>query len=173
MATVVKAAPVVYEMLDKILPNHKRLEGSKIGICFADTKPFKGGRINLGKASKFSPAAKIWQDKKYDFCITLCADLWYQVLKEEQREALLDLMVTCCDVEYEPMTQNINGKDVVIKDDWGRVRNSDKIKVDDEGNPKWKVNPLGIDIYTSNIRRYGLWYEDLESLSEAMKDKAE
>lgn len=161
MATVTKAPPTVYDILGTILPHHQRLEQASIGICLTDAKPFRAGRINLGKVTKFSEFAKIWQGEKKDFCITLCADVWYQILNDAQREALLDLLVTCCDVEYEPLTQTINGKEVKVKDEWGRVKYSDQIQCDDEGRPKWKIQPLDLSVFAQNARKYNLWLKDV------------
>jgi hypothetical protein len=163
MATIVKAPPQVFEALNQVKDKYHlpRLEQAQIAICITDAKPFRAGKINLGKVSKFSPLNKIWQGTKYDFCITLCADVWYQILNDVQRESLLDLLLTCCDVEYEPLTQETNGKKSVIKDEWGRVQYSEDIKCDDEGQPKWKVQSIDLLVFASNASRYNLWLKDL------------
>jgi hypothetical protein len=42
--------------------------------------------INLGKVSKFSQSAKLWQaEQKYDFRITLVQDVWFEILDNAQR----------------------------------------------------------------------------------------
>ena len=162
MAIIVKASPQVFDSLAQVKDKHHlRLEQAQIAICVTDAKPFRAGKINLGKVSKFSTLNKIWQGIKYDFCITLCTDVWYQILNDIQRESLLDLLLTCCDVEYEALTQEINGKKKVVKDEWGRVQYSDNIKCDDEGRPKWKVQPIDLLVFASNASRYNLWLKDL------------
>lgn len=157
MSIVTKAPQQVWDLLGKILPNHERLKEASVGVCVTDAKPFKAGKVNLGKAMKFSDFAKTWQSPKYDFCLVLCADLYYQILNDSEREALLDLLLTCCDVEYEPLTQTVNGKEVKVVDDWGRTQYSDQIKIDDEGNPKWKLNSLDLVVFVKNATRYNLW----------------
>ena len=162
MSIVTKAPPQVFELFEQVkVKNHTRLEKAKIAVCVTDAKPFRAGKINLGKVSKFSPLNKIWQNTKYDFCITLCADVWYQILNEAQREPLVDLLLSCCDVEYEPKTQEINGKEKVIKDEWGRIQYSEELKYDDNGEPKWKTQPLDLLVFASNASRYNLWLKDV------------
>lgn len=161
MSTITKAPPQIYDVLNEVISSHSRLEQASVGICLTDAKPFRAGRINLGKATKFTASAKIWHGEKKDFCITLCADVWYQILNDSQRKALLDLLLTCCDVEYEPLTQEVNGKEVKVKDEWGRVVYSDKVKCDDEGRPKWRILPLDLYVFAQNAKRYDLWLKDI------------
>jgi hypothetical protein len=169
MAVTTKASTDVIELLEKVKSkHHTRLGDVQIAVCLSDTKPFKKDRFNWGKVSKFSEFNRLWQKKKYDFCIEISVDVWYQILDEGQREALLDLHLTRCTADYEPAVQVINGKKVAIKDEWGRVQYSDQFKYDDEGNPKWKVDPLDLEVFASNFSRYGLWCEHFESLKKAV-----
>jgi hypothetical protein len=163
------APPDVLDLLSEVLEKHPHLSEATFAVSFADSKPFIGDRINLGKVSKFSKADKLWhaQDKKYDFRITLCAEVW-AMLSNAQRKAHLDLRVSQCKVEYEPETIEENGKKIKVKDEWGRVSYTTEIRRDDEGHPMWKIVPADILILTENIRRCGLWYEELEVLKEAV-----
>jgi hypothetical protein len=95
-------------------------------------------------------------------------DLWHSVLKGNQREAYLDLQLSRCGVEYLPEEIEENGKKKPIKDEWGRVQYTQEVKVDDEGNPKWKVVPLDLEVFADNVRRYGLWCDDLLELKDAI-----
>lgn len=151
--------------------HHPRLEMAEFAICFVDTKPFVRGRFNWGKVQKFSPLARLWHadNKKRDFLVILCADAWHSVLNIAQREALLDLHLTRCDVEYVPQTVEENGKKQVVKDEFGRVQMSDEVKYDDDGVPKWKVQPLDLHVFTENVTRYGIWCEDLLSFKDAVE----
>ena len=99
--------------------NHPHLVEAKIAVEFIDSKPYVDGRLNLGKASKFSKSAKLWHPKndKYDFKISVCADVWQNILNEAQREALLDLHLSCCQVQHEPETVDVNGKPKPQKDE--------------------------------------------------------
>jgi len=149
--------------------HHPHLEGSVLAIEFVDSKPYVKDRLNLGKVGKFPAATKLWLQNKFDFFISMCTDVWFDLLDEDQREAYVDLLLTRCQVEYEPNVVTVNGKDQVIKDEWGRVEYSDTVKADDEGRPVWKVVPLDILTLTQNIKRYGLWYEDLLELHKAIQ----
>jgi hypothetical protein len=160
---VVKAPAPVVDLFREVTEKHHfpRLETAQIGICFTDAKAFRGDQINLGKVSKFTSQNRIWQDVKRDFCITLCSDVWYQILNDEQREALADLLLTCCDVEYEPVTEVVGNRKKPVKDEWGRVQKTDEIKYDDEGNPKWRVKPLDLIVFAENARKYDLWLKEV------------
>jgi hypothetical protein len=154
----------VCDLFTAVRENHHlpRLETASIAVCMTDGKPFRADRIQLGKVTKFSQFNRIWQgDIKYEFCITLNSDVWYQILNDDQREALADLHLTRCAVEYEPETYEENGKEKKVVDEWGRVQYTDDIKYDDEGNPKWKVLPFDLLVFAENAKRYGLWLKDV------------
>lgn len=159
---VTKAPAPVTDLFREVREkHHPNLDQAAIGVCFTDAKPFRGDQINLGKVSKFSPADQVWQDTKRDFCITLCADVWYQILNEEQREALADLHLTCCDVEHEPVVEIVGNRKKPVKDEWGRVQKTDEIKYNDDGSPKWKIRPLDLIVFADNARKYDLWLKEV------------
>jgi len=165
-----KAAAELEVILETVKEAHHlpRLFQAKVGLAFDDSKPFVHNKLNLGKVSKFSPLAKLWQGLPQDFCLSIPSDLWHSVLKGNQREAYLDLQLTRCQVEYIPETVEENGKKKPIKDEWGRIQYTKEIKLDDLGNPKWKVAPLDLEVFTSNVRRYGLWHDGLLELQDAI-----
>jgi hypothetical protein len=144
-----------------------RLATASIAVCFDDSKPFVRNKLNLGKVQKLSPLSRVWA--QYDFCILLCSDVWYSVLLDTQREALIDLQLTRCDVEYEPAVEVINNKKKVVKDQWGRIEYTDQVKCNEAGDPLWRVSPLDINVISRNVRRYGLWFDDLMDLEDAIK----
>jgi hypothetical protein len=151
--------------------HHDRLFQAKIAVCFSETKPFIKGRFNWGKVMKFSPLMKLWHPthSKYDFMVILCADAWHSILNSYQKEALVDLHLTRCSVDYIPaMAVDEYGKNKVVKDEWGRIQYTNEIKFDDENNPKWKVLPLDILVFTENVLRYGPWSEDIHMFKEAL-----
>jgi len=170
MPAVWQANLDVVQLVEKVrLKNHvPRLELASVAICFSDTKPFVGGRFNWGKVSKFSPVAKLYHAKCFDFLITICADAWVSILDESQREALIDLHLERCQVDYEPVCEEINGVKKPIKDEWGRIQVTDVIKTNDDGSPKWKVDPLDLNVFQSNVLRYGCWCEDLIEFKTAV-----
>lgn len=166
-----KASEEVLDLLQKVKQKHHspRLDGASVAICFMEAKSFIKNKLNLGKLSKFAPTARLYQNIKHDFCLCVPFDLWQDVLNEKQREAFLDLHLTRLTVEYVPEIVEENGKKFKVTDDWGRVQYTEEVKYDEEGNPFWKIEPLDLEVFAKNVSRYGLWQEDLVSLSEAIK----
>lgn len=148
--------------------HNERLSEASIAVTFDDSKPFVRNKINLGKVVKFNPLSKLWQNQKQDFCIVIPMDLWQSVLRQNQKEPYLDLMLTRCSVEFMPEIVEENGKKFKNKDEFGRIQFTNVFKTDDDGNPKWKVLPLDIDLYTENVRRYGLWCDWITELKDAI-----
>lgn len=140
--------------------NHPRLANATIGVAFDDSKPFTKNKFNWGKVSRFSNFNRLWQFEKIDFSIVLSSEVWTNVLNVDQREALLDLHLCCCVVEYVPQTVEEGKKKKVVKDDWGRIQYTNEVKVDDDGNPKWYTTPFDIAAFAQNVSRYGLWCAD-------------
>ena len=140
--------------------NHPHLSKATIGVAFDDSKPFVKNKFNWGKVSRFSSFNRLWQFEKIDFSIILCSEVWANILNVEQREAILDLHLCCCMVEYLPETVQEGKKKIVVKDDWGRIQYTTEMKVDDDENPKWYVSPLDIGVFAQNVSRYGLWCAD-------------
>lgn len=163
----------IFNLLNKIKEqhHHPRLERAAVAVCFNESKPFKKGRFNWGNVSKFSSVSRIWQQKPYDFCLTLSSDAWVGVLDNSQKEAWLDLCLTRCDVEYKPVVTVENGKSIPVKDEFGRIEYTDEIKEDKESFPLWRVNPLGVEVIQSNVKRYGTWCQDFLDLKEVLEDK--
>lgn len=150
--------------------HHPHLESATIAVAFDDSKPFKNDRLNWGKTQRFSDLNKLFQTPQtFDFCIVLSSDVWHDVLDASQKEALIDLHLTRCRVEYMPETVTENGKKKTIKDEFGRIKYTNEMKFDDNGNPKWKVIPLDVWVFTQNVGRYGLWCHELMEFNEAVK----
>lgn len=160
-----KAPNEVCEMLLKVKQKyHSNIKEINIAVCFDDSKLFIKNKLNLGKIVKFNDLSKLWIES-YDLCLIIPSDLWVELLKDNsQREAYLDLQLSRCDKEYQPQEIKQNGKKIKIKDDLGRIQYTTEPKLDKNGNMKWIVSPLDIEVYTSNVSRYGLWYESLLEL---------
>jgi hypothetical protein len=77
-------------------------------------------------------------------------------------------MLTRLDMEYLPETVEDNGKKQKVIDEFGRIQYSKIAKTDKNGNIKWKIEPLDLEVFANNVSRYGLWQEDLFKLHEAM-----
>lgn len=165
-----KANNEVFELLSVVKSKHHspRLDDCSLALCFDETKAFVKNKLNLGKLSKFSATAKLWQREKFDFCLSISSDLWTELLKPSDREAYLDLMLTRIDMEYIPETVEENGKKKKVLDEFGRVQYSNVPKTDKDGNIKWKIDPLDLEVFAKNVRKYGLWQDDLLVLKEAI-----
>ena len=166
-----KAGPQVISLLNEVKEkNHPHLAQALVACSFVDVKPYSKGVLNLGKVSKFSGAVKLWlpNDHKYDFLISLPADVWYGLFNDKQKEAWLDLLLTRCQVEYEPSTVVVNGKKQVVKDEFGRIEYTDVPKTTDDGSIVWKVAPLDAAVIAANIGRYDTWFESFVNLKMAI-----
>ena len=169
-----KAPIEIVQLLEVVKNKHhsSRLANASIAISIDDSKPFLRNKLNLGKVTKFSPLAKLWQNEKHDFCISIPMDLWESVLHGEQKEAYLDLQLTRCMVEYLAQEEeDENGKKTKVKDSLGRIQYTKEIKVDEDGNPKWKVGSLDLEVFSSNVAKYGLWTEELKDLANVCVKK--
>ena len=167
-----KAPSEVVAIVEDVKQTHPELKQARFAVSFDDSKPFLNNKLNLGKLTKFSPLSKLWQGQQYDFCLTIPMDLWQSVLKEDQKAAYIDLCLSRCTVEYKVDEIEENGKKKKIKDEWGRVQYTNEIKTDDDGNPKYKIEPLSIEVYIDNISRFGLWMDSLQELSVVVKSNA-
>jgi len=169
-----KATQDVNDIIAKVKENnHPHLQEAKIAAAFDDSKAFKKDRLNWGKTQRFSNLNKLWQvPQSFDFLIVIPSDVWIEVLDADQKEAFIDLRLTCCQVEYEPETIVENGKKKVIKDQLGRVKYTKEMKFDDNGEPKWKVVPLDLWVFTQNVSRYGLWCSELAEFNQAVSRKS-
>lgn len=165
-----KASEEIVGLLDVVKSKHHspRLDDCRIAICFNDSKPFTKNKLNLGKLSRFSATAKLWQREKHEFCLSIPMELWTTVLDAGQREAYLDLMLTRLDMDYLPEFIEENGKKIKIVDEFGRTQYSNVPKEDKEGNIKWKIEPLDLEVFSKNVRKYGLWQDELMTFKEAI-----
>ena len=163
-----KAPNVVDELVEVVLNKHhsSRLQMAQIAIALDDSKSFVKNKFNWGSVNKFSSFNKLWQNQKFDFAIVLCSDSWNNILNDSQKEALIDLHLTRCNLEYVPETVMEGKKKKVVKDDWGRIKFTNEIKVDDEGNPKWYISPLDIYVFVQNFERYGNWCSEFCQLNK-------
>lgn len=162
MALVWPAPLAVFEKLNEIKTKaHSRLESVSVVIELSDAKPFKNNRLNLGNVRKFSAANKIWQRGDFDFCITLVGEVWSQILKGLQQDALLDLHLTRIEPVYVPEVVIENKKRITIKDEYGRIVLSKEQKLDKHSNPIWRILPVDLGVLVQNVRRYGFWFDDL------------
>lgn len=163
MSLVWKTPENIATVLEEVIAQHHtpRLNGARFAVAFSDTKPFIKNRFNWGKVMKFSEINRIWQIQPgFDFCVVICADVWHELLSIEQRPAYLDLQVSRCVAEYEPQMIIEGKKKKPVVDEWGRTQYTNVVKTDDEGRPKWKIEPLGLEVFAQNVHRYGLWMSE-------------
>lgn len=169
--SLIWTAPVdVVTLLNDVKQKHHfRISNAQVALAFSDVKAFKNNRFNFGTTGRFSKLNKLWQGIKYDFVITLSFDSWSDVLDNNQREALLDLHLTRCSVKYLPAVNVVNGKEIPIKDEHGRIQYTDQPKLSDDGDPEYIVLPLDLSVFSQNIRRYGLWLEDISEIKTSIE----
>lgn len=168
--TMWKAPREVEQLLEAVKKKHHspRLDDCSVALCFEDSSTFVKNKLNLGKLTKFGAMARLYQQDKFDFCLTIPFSLWQDVLNLESKKAYLDLQLTRCSMEYEPETIEENGKKKKVADELGRTVYSNAPKYDAEGNVKWKVEPMDLEVFAKNVSRYGLWQDDLITLKEAI-----
>ena len=170
MSATWKAPAEMIERMEAVIEKYHmpRMTNVSVALALTDAKPFSKNRLNLGTVKKFTDFHKIWQKEPADFCITLPMVVWQDVLQDQQREALLDIHLTRIEPVYEPEVVIENGKKKVIKDEFGRVKFTETIKEDKDGNPKWQILPLDLLVTARNVRRFGLWFDDLIELKSAV-----
>ncbi len=155
----------VQDLLSEIKERyHPCLQQASFAVEFVDSKPFVKDRMNLGKVTKFSKSAKLWHARRYDFAISICADVWATFLTAQQKAPLLDLHLSRCKAALEPQMVEVNGKQEKVKDEFGRVIYTNEMRLDDDGSPIWELRPLDIQVITENMLRFGPWYDDLAHL---------
>jgi hypothetical protein len=167
------ASAAVNDLLAKVRIKHSHLEEHNVSIIvlFSDGKPFVNDRINLGSLKRTPKLARVLGGgtQSYEFCLIVNMDVWTEILNPTQQEALLDLHLSRIEPEYEPETITENKKKKVVKDELGRVKYTSVVKTNEDGRPKWKLNPLDLQVFTQNVTRYGLWSEELATFSKAVE----
>jgi hypothetical protein len=173
------AGQEVIDLFDRIKKTHheKRLGEAQIAVLFKEDKVFKKGRFNFGKVKKVSPETQVLLDEKnkghYDFVVTIPDESWSFMSDRRQREGLVDLYLTMCSVEFEPVMASDpkkGGKEKPKKDNWGRIEYTDTPKYDEDGNPKWVVLPLDVETLTDNVGRCGTWCDVFRDFESAVAD---
>lgn len=142
----------------------------KVEIVLSDSKPFIEDKLNWGSVKKNNKFNQVWMNKYFDYCIVLSSEL-VKILNQNQKEAILDLHLSRIRLQYQPKKIVENGKKIIVKDEYGRTEYTDQIKLDKEGNPKWKLDSLDLQVFASNIKRFGFWCEDLIDFKKAIANK--
>ena len=164
MALVWPAPEEVFEILQNVKDKaHPQLENVAVVVELSDAQRFKNNRLNLGNVRKFSNANKIWQKGDFDFCITVVGEVWQEILRGPQREAILDLHLSRIEPVCEPEVIIENKKRIICKDDFGRIIFTETQKLDKNGAPRWRIVPI-LDVLAQSIRRYGYWFDELIEL---------
>jgi len=174
MAVIWKAPANILDQLNEVKAkfHSPRLDGATFAVALMDSKPFVKNRFNWGTVKRVSDFQKIWLSQEFQFCVVLCSDVWHTILTPAQKEALLDLHLSRCSPEYLPETVMEGKKKITVKDEWGRIKYTDEIKYDENGNPKWIISPLDLEVFTENVRRYGLWCSELCDLGTVVAKAA-
>lgn len=137
---------------------HNNLSQATFALAFDESNAFVKNKFNWGKTLKFSEFNKLWQKPtKFDFAIVLSSSVWSEYLDDTQKEAIIDLHLCRCDAEYEPEVVLEGKKKIKVKDEHGRIKYTNTIKLDSNGNPKWKLDAIDMDVLSKNVKHYGLW----------------
>jgi hypothetical protein len=148
------SAPAVKAIADELIPKHypHLLDfGVKMEYRFVDKIPKKGGKEVWGTCRKISnlPASLAQNNPDGDpfFAIVISAPIW-DILPDDKRRILVSHELEHCIVEYD----------------------------EDDENPavKLSIKPHDLEEFTSIVKRFGLWRDDVKEFIEAAKvDKVE
>jgi hypothetical protein len=149
MATKYTPAPDVRKIAEDLIPKyHPHLTNVRIEYAFGDKTPKHGGKEVWGYVRKISSlpaylASQPGDQKAGDttpfFVMVISEDVWVN-LYPDKRTALVDHELCHCGVE-----------------------------VDDEGNHKLILIPHDMEEFSSIVRRYGLWREDVRDFVNTAK----
>jgi len=102
----------------------------EIAVVFREKAGKSGGQVVLGNSKKVAPLANALANENYTFVLELAADQWEGELSVNQREALLDHLLTACRCEEDPKS----------------------------GEVKCSIAKPDISAFRENIERYGMWF---------------
>lgn len=147
---------------------HPHLILAKIWVLINDASPIVENQLVPMVTSRCTKTEKLKSGN--DFKIIVVAEAW-GLLTTQQKRVAIDEALCHCGVQYVPLTQKINKKDEVIKDEIGRIIYTDVIATDGEGLPKWKMNRPDASIYFGLIQRHEVYSEALENVQNALEKK--
>jgi hypothetical protein len=146
MPITYSGAPEVRRLVTRLIAaEHTRLDDQKVVVVFRSEAATRNGRQVLGAAKKVSGLgaflAQVDDDEAPDeqapfFVLVVGLDSW-RLLKEEQREALIDHLLSCCGVE-----ESENGTRLFI------------------------AGPEAAE-FAGVMKRHGAWRDELEGLLKA------
>lgn len=144
-------AEAVEELANSLLANyHPELSTARLKYLFTEKAANKGGRPILGKVQKCSGALELYSDA--DFIIYVAMDKWND-LDAGKRTALVDHLLERCTGEEDAE--------------------------DPSATMKWKTREPDVHEFSTILKRYGAWTEDLagfcaiaQSLDEIEMDEA-
>lgn len=153
MATKYTPAPDVKKIAEELIPKyHHHLENIRIEYVMADKAPKHGGKEVWGYVRKISSLPAYLAAEPSDqkdgqtesfFVMVISEPVWVNLMPDK-RIALVDHELCHCGVE-----------------------------VDDEGNSKLILIPHDLEDFTSIVRRYGLWREDVRDFVNTVKSRVQ
>jgi hypothetical protein len=166
---------IMNEMIEKY---HQPLKEAKIVLYGCDKNKVNGNMVRFADTSKASVKMKASIDA--DFTITLYMMPWGD-LTLEQKKACMDHELTHCGVHYEPIKEQVGSSKKgkprfkVVKDEYGRKQYTNEIKRDENGVPKWKLEPHDLEEFQSVVKTWGLWQSSIKEFKDALNkgDKSE
>lgn len=170
MSTTWKVSDDIINLLVKVKDKfHSNLSKATFALAFDESKAFVKNKFNWGKTLKFNDFNKLWQNpSKFDFAIILSSEVWQDFLDDNQKEAIIDLHLCRCDAEYVPEIVIEGKKKIKVKDEYGRIKYTKEMKLDDNGNPKWKIEPIDMEVLSKNVKHYGLWSNEFLDIKDVI-----
>lgn len=141
--------------------HHAHLALASIWALCSDGAGVRDNRIIVTQTKKCTKTEKL--SSGHDFKIVVMMESWSK-LTDSQRHVALDEALCRCGVKYVPQSMEINGKKEIVKDDMGRTIYTEEMEYDQEGNPKWKINPPDADLFLTLLHRHGQYNEQAENV---------
>lgn len=169
MASVWQAPDDIRRQVEKIKDEYyPHLSQASMWVLCTDSRAVRDNRIIATQSKKCTKTEKL--STGCDFKIIIMMETWAN-LPDDARQIALDEALARCGVKFVPAQVEVNGKQEVVKDEWGRTIYTDEIDYDKEGLPKWKVNQPDAGLYYTLLMRRGSYNEDAENVTRALGGK--
>ena len=167
MASIWEAPSNIVDIFERVRREHheRRLAKASLWYLVSDGPAVSRNQVVHTKVNRCTKPEKLASG--HDFRIVVLAESWSH-LTDAQREVVADEALCRCGVKYVPRMVEINGKEQPLKDEWGRVIHTDQISYDDEGVPKWVLNPPDAGLFYAVLRRHGEYREAAENVVRAL-----
>lgn len=169
MASIWEAPADIRRAAEQIkLEHHPHLANASLWVLCSDGKAIRNNQLLVTQSKKCTQTEKL--SSGHDFKLIVMAEAW-SALPDAARKVALDEALCRCGVKYVPQTVEVNGRKEVVKDEIGRVIYTDQIEYDNEGRPRWKINPPDAGLYYALLERHGAYSDEADNASRALAGK--